>query len=200
MFPAHALCECRYSAVLTCVLLPLLAYCTINEANGGASCGSACPFYYTLMCTNTRRRYPRHTSKHESSGSRVSGTSSGWRKHKHNPTESGIQASRATTPFREVALESFASLPEKSGSTLDYRHLSSCTYVLCALKGICCGLSVLPIRRYPKPGGVVASHPTPGNMFTDAYARRSVSRTMPRSRILIAATRSSLDRKPQEHP
>lgn len=107
--------------------------------------------------------------KYESSGSCVSGTSSGWRKHKYNPAESNIQASRATTPFREVALESFASLPDKSGSTLDYRHLSSCTYVLCALKGICCGLSVLPIRRYPKPGGVVASHPTPGNMFTDAY-------------------------------
>lgn len=57
-------CTCIVRMSLFCCIdlrpLSLLAYCTINEASSGASCRSACPFYYTLMCTNTRRRYPRH--------------------------------------------------------------------------------------------------------------------------------------------
>lgn len=135
MFPAHVLCECRYSAVLTFILCRYYPHCTINEASSGAGCRSACPFCCNA-CFEQAPQVPSSKYKHESSGSCVSGTSSGWRKHKYNPTELSIQVSRATTPFREVALESFASLPDKSGSTLDYRHLSSCTYVLCALKGI----------------------------------------------------------------
>ena len=56
----------------------------------------------------------------------MSGTSSGWRKHKHNPIDSSVQDSRATPLFLEVALESFASLPDKAVRLLiavTYHHV-----------------------------------------------------------------------------
>lgn len=84
----------------------------------------------------------------ESSGSCVSGTSSGWRKHKHNPIESGVQESRATPLFLGVALESFASLPDKAVQLLiavTYHHV----FMFICPKGCLLRLSVLPLLLLP---------------------------------------------------